>query len=103
MALYNLWIHNACSCFLIAWECEGDHVWYKGWTDAVDGVPGCKPCSQGCSKEPVYCVMMCSAGCGCPPGLVPSPTDWKRCIKIEDCPPTGTVIFEISAVRFFEI
>ena len=50
------------------------------------GIPGCKPCDPGCKKGPVACPMSCMPGCGCPPGLVSSPTIENKCIKPEECP-----------------
>jgi len=65
-------------------KCEGDLVYYRGW-DLRD----CLPCDGGCSKDQPSCPP-CMSGCGCPKGLVKSPTDHTKCIWPEDCPPTDS-------------
>ena len=69
----------------LAPKCEGDLVYYRGW-DLRD----CLPCDGGCSKDQPSCPP-CMSGCGCPKGLVKSPTDHTKCIWPEDCPPTGKI------------
>ena len=73
-------------------------MYYKGMQKEGDGIPTCLPCYQSCDEGSDSCTFDCRAACGCPPGLVRSPTDLTRCIKKEACPPTGIVNLEISKI-----
>ena len=77
------------TCFRVAPKCEGDLVYY-----GRDGnwPVGCQPCPAYCDKRLLPCPMICARGCGCPPEMMTSPTESTRCIKKEDCPPTGIII-----------
>ena len=54
--------------------------------DDSPGIPRCRPCEHGCKKGPLPCPFVCESGCGCPQGLVRSPTIENKCIKPEECP-----------------
>ena len=65
-------------------------MFYKGESRIpVPGIQRCLPCDRGCKKGLIPCVAMCGSGCGCPEGLVKSPTAENKCIKPEECP-TGS-------------
>ena len=82
-------IYNFVLVFHVDSKCEGNLVYYNGFKED-SGISGCVPCPQSCAEDlPKNCLEVCMSGCGCPPGYVEFHTKLRKCIKKEDCPPSG--------------